>query len=464
MADEPKNEASEASDVLQGIRKDDPAKAPADVAAPENAAKAGAEISPEAVEPGPAATADVDASESESESESAEEAVDSTRAEPEKGASPDAIAKRLEALGGSESDEDRASRLEEERLIERRSKTKKKGKGKAGLQRAASKRLDDVGTKTAQKKKPRSTGTVSRAADYEGDALLERTGEIAKWLKKNQKLAFIVGGVAAVVVAGFGINYYTQHKKETAASTALEAAVADERGRIGDPDKQKDDEGPKDTTPMFKTPEDRQVAALAKFRDVVTKFPGTGAGYLARLSEGSILLDKHDTAGAIAAFTEVKGSPLAKVDQEVFGRSLEGLGFAYEYNADNGNPAAYDDALKTYRELENTDVFGFQELGMYHQARIYQKKGDKAKAEELLKTVHERVNKPGENHPFPYLETLSEDRLRALDPAALPPKQANKSGGGPMGNQMSEAQMRQLIEQMKKQQAAGGGGGGGQHR
>ncbi len=396
--------------------------------------------------------------------EGSQAAEDGSHASAEKGLSPAEIAKRLEALGDGESAEDKASRLEEERLIERRQKTKKKGKGKSGLQAAASKRLGEVGTKTAQKKKPRSTGSVSSAADFEGDALLERTGEIAKWAKKNQKFVWSVVGVAAAVGLVFAGQYYFQHKKDTAASTALEEAVADQRGRIGDPDKS-EDEGPKDTTPIFKTPQDRQDAALAKFRDVTAKFPGTGAGYLARLSEGSLLLDKHDMPGAIAAFTDVKNSPLAKVDQEVFGRALEGLGFAYEYNAENGGDASqYDEALKVYRELENTDVFGFQELGMYHQARIYQKKGDNDKAKELLKSCYERVNKPGENHPFPFLENLTEDRLRALDPTALPPKQVNRMGG-PAGNQMSEAQMRKLIEQMQRQQAAqgGGGGGGGRH-
>jgi hypothetical protein len=392
-------------------------------------------------------------------------ASDGSQASEEKGLSPDAIAKRLEALGEGESAEDKASRLEEERLIERRqgarSKTKK-GKGKSGLQAAASKRLGEVGTKTALKKKPRSTGTVSSAADFEGDALLERTGELAKWAKKNYKVVWGVVGVAAVVGLGFAGQYYFQHKKDNAASTALEAAVADERGRIGDPDKA-DDDGPKDTSPIFKTPQDRADAALSKFRDVTAKFPGTGASYLARLSEGSLLLDKHDIPGAQAAFNDVKNSPLAKVDQEVSGRALELLGFTYEYSAENGTPAAYDDALKVYRELENTDVLGFQELGMYHQARIYQKKGDTDKAKELLKSVYERVNKPGENHPFPFLENLAEDRLRALDPTALPPKAVNRMGG-PAGNQMSEAQMKKLIEQMQRQQAAQGGGGGGHHQ
>ena len=86
---------------------------------------------------------------------------------------------------------------------------------------------------------------------------------------------------------------------------------------------------------------------------------------------------------------------------------------------------------------------------MYHQARVLEAKGDKDKAKELLKTVHERINKPGENYPFPYLKEVADDRLRALDPAALPPKQQGQMGG-PGGNKMSEEQIKKLIEQLKK--------------
>ncbi len=380
----------------------------------------------------------------------------------EKGLSPEAIQKRLDALGG-ESEDDRAAREEEERLAARREKMKsKKGRGKSGLRSAASKRLTDIGTKAPAKKKKRSASPYSAIAtsdDIEGDALLETAARVNKWLQANSKMTGIVIGVMVLVAIGAGGWFYMQHKKDIAASTTLDQAVADVNGRIGDPDKIEDEDRPKDTTPIFKTVAERQDAALSKFREVTAKYPGTGAAYLARLSEGSLLLDKHDIPGAIAAYMDVKDSPLAKVDVEVHGRALENLGFAYELKADEGDTASYSDALKTFHELENTDVSGFQELGEYHQARIYEKQGDKARAEELLKKVYEAATKPGEQHPYPYLENLAEDRLRALDPTALPPKRAGALGG-PMGNQMSEAQMRQLIEQMKKQQGHGEHGGG----
>src|SRR5215468_233922 len=97
---------------------------------------------------------------------------------------------------------------------------------------------------------------------------------------------------------------------------------------------------------------------------------------------------------------------------------------------------------------------------MYHQARVYELKGDKDRAKELLKSLHERLTKPGENHPFPYLELVADDRLRALDPTALPPKQTGPAGMGAMGAgpggqgpKLSKEQIEKLMEQFKRQQA-----------
>src|SRR5690606_20261285 len=115
-------------------------------------------------------------------------------------------------------------------------------------------------------------------------------------------------------------------------------------------------------------------AALEQYREVRGKFPGTGAAILARLAEGSLLLDARDADGALAAYTDVKDSPLAAADSEVKGRALEGIGFAYELKA-LAAPAEkethLDAALEAFRELENAvEVKGFKELAIYHQARV----------------------------------------------------------------------------------------------
>ncbi len=105
---------------------------------------------------------------------------------------------------------------------------------------------------------------------------------------------------------------------------------------------------------------------------------------------------------------------------------------------------------------------GYKELGMYHQARVLQAKGDKVKAIELLKDVEKRVSEPGSEHPFSYLQPVVEDRLRGLDPTALPPRAPRMGGpggggmGGPGGLDMNDPQIQELLRQMQQQHPQGG--------
>jgi hypothetical protein len=73
------------------------------------------------------------------------------------------------------------------------------------------------------------------------------------------------------------------------------------------------------------------------------------------------------------------------------------------------------------------------------------------------------VTEPGDSHPFSYLQFVVDDRLRGLDPTALPPKAPKGSlggmgggmgGGGPGGAggmDMNDPQVQKLIEQLRQQ-------------
>ncbi len=374
-------------------------------------------------------------------------------------ASPEAIARRVAALGEEDPLEVQA-REEERKLAERRQAGKRKLK-KSGLEIAASKRVSKIGTRAEPARR------VAVAAD--ADPLIEKTEKLSEWAKKNQKSVQIIGALLAAALLGVAGFLYVEHKNETAASTLLTKAVEDERARIGEPAKEDSDTGaPADPALSFKTFDDRRESALKKYREIQTRFPKTGAAILARLAEGSLLLDKREPDAASAAFAEVKASPLAMADQEVKGRAIEGTGFAFELKAQaNAADASklLDDALKTYKELENTvDSRGFKELAMYHQARVLQTKGDKDKAKELLVSLKERLSKPEEpgssNVPqgpsFPYLREVAMDRLREIDPAAAPKMPPPSAGGGAGGSsQMSPAQIRKMIEDAQKKQKSG---------
>ncbi len=380
-------------------------------------------------------------------------ADDAATDDPVDAASPAAILKRVSALG-EDDDADRIARAEEAKLEARRA-AGKKPKKKSGLETAASKRLSSIGNKAPKKR------AVAVAAD--ADPLLDRAADFQKWAKKNQSL---VGGlVAAAVLGGTGFLGYWgyERKHEADASVLLAKAMDDENGRIGDPDKEDDPDRPHDPTPIFKTSDDRREAALAGYRDVESKYKGTGAAILARLAEGSLLLDKEDPDGALAAYGDVSNSPLAKADGEVRGRALEGMGFAYEAKADAAAGEASKDLLekagKEYRALENTDVEGFKELGMYHQARVLQKQGQNDQAIDMLKKLHERFHTAADDQKFVYLEQVADDALRTLSPDALPPKGPALGGKGRGGgkNQLDPAQLQKLYEQLRMSKAGGSG-------
>ncbi|HEY8087468.1 MAG TPA: tetratricopeptide repeat protein [Polyangiaceae bacterium] len=363
---------------------------------------------------------------------------------------PGAIAARMDSLG-EETEVDRIAREEEKKLQER----KKGKKGKRGLESAASKRLAKIGE--GKVKRPTALGdTVTPDAD----PLLERTAKLSEWIKTHRQTFGGVLAIAVIGLVGFLGYTYWQGKHDAEASALLSQASADERGRVSD----KDDDDEEDTKgvpmyPTFKTAAARRDAALAKYREVESRYSGTGAATLARLAEAGLLLDTGDGKAAGDAYADVKASPLAQADAEVRGRAIEGMGFAAERLAasDAGARDSHlDAALSAFKQLEQVEMKGFKELGMYHQARVLQAKGNKADALTLLKDVYKRVTDPAESHPFAYLETVVEDRLRELDPTALPPKTPPPKMGGPNGNiDMNDPRIQELIRQLQQQQGGG---------
>lgn len=258
------------------------------------------------------------------------------------------------------------------------------------------------------------------------DALARGMSGASRWLRKN------FGALQWVIIAGVagGVGYWVYDSRSTnraeAASADLLKGTLTERGRVvAGTTSKNEDENPDDPTPVFKSVDERRDTALASYRKVTAAHPGTGAAILARMGEAGVLLDKRDWDGALAAYNEVKASPLAAADVTVRGRALEGVGLALEGKKDT------EGAMKAFRELSNTDSRGLKELGMYHEARILFAKGDNDKAKELLKGARERLKSTesaakspvpmpgGESRPFSFLEGQIEDLLKRIDPKAL---------------------------------------------
>ncbi len=370
---------------------------------------------------------------------------------------PDAIAARIEQIG-EETDLDRVARQEEQKLLERKKLQKKSKRG--SLEAAASKRLAKIGEGSV-----RRPSAASDAYIPEADPLMARARRARGWIEQHRTTFGVLVGVALIGV-GSALGFtYVQGKRNADASALLAMAFADEHGHIADKEDEEEDDSARSQQvlyPTFKSVTERRAAAIAKYREVSSKYAGTGAATLARLAEGALLLDEGDSKAAISAYDDVKGSPLAQADAEVRGRALEGRGFACELLAesDSANQEKHlDDALAEFKALEAIDVDGFKELGMYHEARVLQAKGDKGKAIEILKDTYKRTTDPGSGGRFTYLEFVIEDRLRDLDPNALPPKAPKHPAGGlggPGSPDMSSPQMQELLRRLQQQQGQKG--------
>jgi hypothetical protein len=357
---------------------------------------------------------------------------------------PEAIAARIEKMG-EESDADRQAREEEQKLHQRRKQQKK-----TGLEAAASKRLAKIGETS-----------VKRPAAPSVDPGLDRAAKIGKWVEANRQTFVAIVGVVVIGAGGFGGWWYWQDKHTSDASVLLGQAYAADHGRIVTKEPDDDDTAAtaKQLYPTFPSAAERRAASLTKYRSLEAKYPGTGAATVSRLSEGALLLDAADAPGALAAYDAVASSPLAQADPEVRGRALEGQGFADELLADKdeaNRDKHRDEAVAAYKSLEGVD--GFKELAMFHQARVAIASGDKSRAIELLKDVVKRVSDPEQAHSFAYLQFAAEDRLRDLDPSALPPKAAKGAATGSEGTpDMSDPKIQELIRQMQEKAKNGGG-------
>lgn len=272
------------------------------------------------------------------------------------------------------------------------------------------------------------------------DVLARSTARAGKWAKQNA--GFLQVLVLALFVGGIGYGGYSWYATSQAeqASADLTTGLQADRGRVDAVGPVKQD-GEEELYPVFKTPAARADAALAGYRKAQAS-RGSGTAILARLGEAGVLLDKRAYDEALAAYREVKASPLAAADPDVRGRAIEGIGFALEAKGDS------EGALKVYRELDTiTGLKGLKELGMYHQARLLTAKGEKEQASKLIKDARERLQTSGESKNFSYLLGVLDELTKQIDPTA-----ATKKAAGGLNRKLTEDEVLKLMQKAAQPQ------------
>lgn len=338
-----------------------------------------------------------------------------------------------EAAEGDDEDEDKPVEVKENRAQRRKKKKVKEGAEPQDRNEKIRKQL--LKKKLAAEEEPEEL----TAGEMVDDAFARGVAATGKWLQRNSVAVQYVLLAAMVGAVGFGIYSWRTGAKSEEASSLLSTAIHADRGVV-DPDPPPMKPGDEPVVAVYKSQKERTDAAFAGYKRAANASNGTGAAILARLGEAGLLLDTKKWDEAAAAYREVKASPLAAADVDVRGRAVEGIGFALEGKGDQTA------AMGAFKELETVTGRGFKELALYHQARIHASKGEKDRANELIKTARERIKT--DPRGFTYLEAALDELGRSLDP------NAGSKGGGPRpgGNNMGLEQLMKLQEMMQKNQ------------
>jgi tetratricopeptide (TPR) repeat protein len=305
------------------------------------------------------------------------------------------------------------------------------------------------------------------AGEMVDDALARTTHVAAGFLKRNINVIqwVVVIGLAGGI--GYQIYAHQKRKGDAAATASLMAGVTAQNGRVGDA--QTGERDPRtllaDPRPHFAQDADRLAAAASAYRAVKA---GETPTLLARLGLAGVLFDQEKYKDALAEYQAVRTSKLSQEDADAKARSIEGIGMSEEAL---GN---LDGATKAFRELGNLDNAAYSGLGLYHQARLAFKKGDRQGAQDFLKKAIEKVEKKPDTtkltmpEPPGYVEQAARALLATIDPSSalasprtLTPEQLQKlsrAADEPSDTGISKEKLNELLKQITDKAAAASSG------
>ncbi|RYZ04484.1 MAG: tetratricopeptide repeat protein [Myxococcales bacterium] len=309
-------------------------------------------------------------------------------------------------------------------------------------------------------KRDREQGTAPRrnldASEVMDDALARSTHAAAGFLSKhfNKVQWVIMAGLAGWI--GYEV-YAWRHEKNTQKNTeALFTALAAETGKVGTATPDPADEGglPEDGRSTFATDEERLKAAKSAY---VLASSSTGS-VIADLGVAGTAYDLGQYKEAQTSYEKVQQSALYAKDNDVKGRTLEGLAMSLEAQKND------DGALKAFRELSNMDSANFAALGLYHQARILKQQGKNDDALKLLEKAGDKLATLKETpaviryvgrNVLELLESLDAKKAKELSDkliSAEAKKQQEAAAKMPGMQNLSPDMQRKLQEMMDKMQ------------
>lgn len=166
------------------------------------------------------------------------------------------------------------------------------------------------------------------------EVLAEQLSRTEEFLEKNKNVVFGVGGLIAVIIAGFILfNYYTSTQNETAQRELFQPVYYFEADSLG---KALNGDG-----------------NSYGFLEIIEEFPLTDAGNLANFYAGSTYLKLGDNESAIRSLQDFSSS-----DYLIQGRAYSLIGDAYAETDQLGEAITYyEKAVDYYPNKEFTPIY-----------------------------------------------------------------------------------------------------------
>jgi tetratricopeptide (TPR) repeat protein len=383
---------------------------------------------------------------------------------PAQAESPSAAAEAPAASGSdAETSDVETSDAAEADLPKKKKKAREAAEGEPEKIRDRNARVRAEAAEKRRSRREREQATAPRrnldASEVMDDALARSSHAAANFLTKhfNKVQWVIVGGLVAWI--GFEV-YSWRHARTTEKSSDLVfKALSTENGRVGaDTADVPDERGtPDDTRRVFATDQERLSAAKTEYAKAAAGVSEASA-VLVDLGAAGVAYDQGQFKEAQTKYEQVMRSPAYVRDSDIKGRTLEGLGMTLEAQKNE------EQALKTFRELQNMDSATFSALGLYHQARILKTQGKNEDALKLIDKAGEKLV-PLKESPavIQYLGAQLIELLQDLD--ANKAKELGKKlqsteaakleaerAAAPGGNKITPEQMKQIQEMLQKQQ------------
>ena len=202
---------------------------------------------------------------------------------------------------------------------------------------------------------------------------------VYEFLKATTRPLAIGALATVVVVAGILLFTNLREKRRAESSKALAYALrvlnSESAPHLEDPDAPKEQHDA--DIPKFKTEKERREGAVAALDKVIKDWGSTAAGRDALLVRAGVLYDLGRLDDALRDYkTFLSKGPRGNLKA----LAHEGIGYVHEAKGEN------DRALEEFRLITGAGEF-YRDRSLYNQARVLERKGDKAAAQKLYQEI-----------------------------------------------------------------------------